>query len=114
MCAFLASVRLSVNVPFSGTEATMQVKGRVIESALAGACLMEAKGAPTARWFTPGEDYVEYANVGELFGNIERLSKDPAESERIALNLRRKVLAEHSPAIFWSKVMARIGMRQAA
>lgn len=112
MCAFLANARLSVNIPFSGTEAAMQVKGRVIESGLAGCCLLEAKGAPTSRWFTPGVDYLEYANVGELFQLIEAHGNQPLsrlDTGAMGANLRRRVLAEHSPAVFWRKILERIG-----
>lgn len=109
-CDFLARARLSLNIPYSGTETTMQVKGRVIESGLAGCCLLEARGAPTSDWFIPGEDYVEYSDIGTLFEQVERLKNDPVETQRIADNLRRRVLAEHSPATFWANVLQKIGL----
>ncbi len=33
-----------LNIPFSGTEQAMQVKGRVIEAGLAGSVLLDIKG----------------------------------------------------------------------
>ena len=114
MCAFLSDARMSLNIPFSGTETTTQVKGRVIETGLAGGFLMEGKGAPTRKWFSPGVDFFEYDDIGAALLMIEHYSKCPDITEQIGANLRRRVLAEHSPAIFWGKVLDRIGMKAAA
>lgn len=109
MCAFLSNARMSLNIPYSGTEAAMQVKGRVIETGLAGGMLLDAQGSPTSRWFTPGTDYCEYDDVGAALLMIQHYSREPEVTQRFGESLRRRVLAEHSPAIFWGKVLERIG-----
>lgn len=113
-CRFLERCRLSLNISFSGTESAKQVKGRVIESAMAGCCLLEVAGSPTSDWFTPGEDYLEYASTSEARDIIKRLENDPDESQRIAENLRSKVIERHSLEAFWSQIIERVGMKAAA
>ena len=113
-CAYLENCRISLNVAYSGTEAALQVKGRVVESALAGACLLETAGAPTSDWFQPGVDYLEYANSGEAEQIIRRLENEPAETQAMAQRLREKVMREHSLEAFWTRIIDRIGMKRAA
>ncbi len=113
-CFYLAKLRMSLNVSFTGTEASMHVKGRVLESALAGACLLETRGSPSNYWFKPGLDYLEYSTAEEAMAIRERLKNEPEESQAIADSLRRRVLAEHSPAVFWQRIFGRIGIDTAA
>lgn len=113
-CDYLASCRLSLNIAYSGTEQALQVKGRVIESALACACLLETKGAPTSEWFKPGEDYFEYGSIEEAAGIIKRLMFEPEQSEMMATRLRNKVLANHTPKHFWNAILDRIGFKEVA
>lgn len=111
---YLCTLRMSLNVAYSGTEITTQVKGRVLESALAGALLLETKGSPTSRWFRPGLDYLEYESAGEAAQIIKRLADKPKETQIIADALRHRVLSEHSPAQFWNRIFERIGLQVAA
>ena len=110
MCAFLCDSRMSLNIPYSGTETVFQVKGRVVESGLAGSCLLEVAGSPTNKWFTPGVDYLEYDSMPMCRELIVKLREDREQTERIGASLRRRALAEHSPAVFWGKVLEKIGM----
>ena len=75
---------------------TTTVKGRVVESGLAGALLLETKGAPTSYWFRPGLDYLEYETPEEAADIIRRLSHEPEKTQSIAQSLRSRVLAEHT------------------
>ena len=106
---YLGRCRVTLNVPFSGTQAAMQVKGRVVEAGLAGCVLLEHRGAPTAYWFTPGVDYLEYDNAGHA--NQLAAALKPDESQAMAMRLRARVLAEHGPEAFWSRVLKRIGLK---
>ena len=110
-CEYLAKCRMSLNIAHSGTEQTMQVKGRVVESGLAGACLIESKGAPTSDWFTPGRDYLEYGDQFEAQKLIQQLSNEPELTQEIGMCLRTKILNEHTPEKFWSRIFDRIGMK---
>ena len=110
-CAFMSDCRITLDIPYSGTQAAKQIKGRVIEAGLAGSCLLELGGAPISEWFTPGVDYVEYGSAEDAVKIIRELQNDPERTQAIAANLRAKVLAEHSPQKFWGKIMDRIGVQ---
>jgi len=111
---YLRNCRLMLNVPFSGTQEHMQVKGRVVEAGMAGCVLLEHKGAPTAEWFTPGEDYLEYDNASHAVHIAQQLADKPDLSQTIGARLRAKVLADHGPQAFWGRIMERIGLREVA
>ncbi len=107
-CIYLSKVRMSLNIAYTGTEAGMHVKGRVLESALAGACLLETKGSPTCLWFRPGIDYLEYESPAEASSIIRNTPL--AMTQALADSLRKRVLTEHSPLQFWSRIFERIGL----
>lgn len=86
------------------------VKGRVIEAGLAGCALIDGAG-PTADWFTPGVDYLAYANANEAREQIAWLKRDQELAQRMAASLRARVLAEHSPRAFWTQVFSEIERR---
>ncbi len=111
-CRFMQRIRISLNISLSGTESAKQVKGRVIETGLAGACLLELQGSPTSDWFAPGTDYLEYRTIDEAKEIIRALSSQPQTTQHYADNLRRKVLSQHSPKQFWDQILERIGMKQ--
>lgn len=107
-CEHLMNCRMSLNISYSGTEQAKQVKGRVVESALAGACLLEIKGSPTSDWFTPGEDYFEYESIEDARRLIDELKSQPDLTQAVAMSLRAKVMRDHAPSVFWGKVMERV------
>jgi hypothetical protein len=109
-CDFLQNCRMSVNIAYSGTEAALQVKGRVLESALAGSLLLETADSPTRDWFTPGIDYLEYRSAADLTEIIESLRDKPDLTQRIAMSLRSRVMTEHSPERFWKRCFLRMGI----
>lgn len=109
-CRHLADSRMTLDVPLSGTEQAMQVKGRVIEAGLAGACLLELGGSPIITWFRPSIDYLEYATIEDAKAIIRRMARDPAATQAIGESLRARVLEEHSPRIFWGRILERIGL----
>lgn len=113
-CQFLENARMSVNIAWTGTEASLHVKGRVLESALAGACLLETKGSPTSYWFRPGLDYLEYETADEAADIIRHLGNEPEATQAMAFSLRQRVLDEHSPHQFWSRIFDKIGMKVVA
>jgi len=113
-CDYLSACRMSLNIAYSGTEQVFQVKGRVVETGLACACLLETAGAPTSEWFRPGIDYLEYKDAEHAARIIRRLENEPVETEAIALNLHKRIKMEHSPRQFWNAIFSKIGMREAA
>ncbi len=107
----LGLCRMSVSIAWTGTEAATHVKGRVLESALAGALLLETKGSPTSYWFRPGLDYLEYETADDALDIVRRLERDPEATQAMALSLRERVMREHSPSKFWHRILDRIGMK---
>lgn len=110
-CEYLTGCRMALNIAHSGTEAVMHVKGRVVEAALAGALLLENKGAPTSDWFEPEVDYLEYSDAADCARLIKLMGDKPDVTWPMALSMRKKVLARHSPLAFWTTILERIGMK---
>lgn len=103
---FVKQCKIIVNMALCGSGLALQVKARVIESGLAGCCLLEEQGAATSRWFIPGRDYLEYESKEDLLSKIRFLT--PVETQGYASKLQKKVMTEHSPKVFWSKVFKAI------
>lgn len=110
-CEYLTRCRVSLNIAHTGTEQTMHVKGRVIETALAGACLLENEGSPAREWFEPGIDYAEYSTIEQAVDLIEHMNNSPLIAQSMATNLRAKVRQFHSPDTFWRTILDKIGVR---
>lgn len=110
-CDFIKQCRMTLNVSFTGTEAAHHVKGRVIEAALAGSCLLEVAVSPTCHWFTPGVDFLTYDSVEQAAGLIRDMAERPEATQAIGERLRARVAAEHSPRAFWSRIFDRVGLR---
>lgn len=110
---FLCSCRCTLNNALTGGgTGLMHVKARVIEAALAGSLVLEQEGSPAADWFEPGVDYLTYGNADDVAQRLDWVSTNSAEAETMALRLRSKVMAEHSPAMFWGRVLEYLGFEQ--
>lgn len=107
---FMLQCKSVINMSKSGSEASRQVKGRVVETALSGACLLEDKGSVTSDWFIPGEDYIEYENKEHLLEIVNSLRDNDEKMFRCAENLHRKIVNNHSPKIIWSKIFSQLGL----
>jgi hypothetical protein len=107
---FMCSCRIISNFPHTGTQKYMHVKGRVVECGMTGAMLLEQAGSPTADWFVPGEDYLEYSTPAQAKEIVDRLEHCYEETQAIGNNLRAKVLERHSPERFWGRILDRVGL----
>jgi hypothetical protein len=110
MAAFLCRCKVVPNAPESGHQGYDHVKGRVVEAGMAGACLLERTTPATARWFTPGVEYVEYAQMSEARNRLEWIRNNDAEAQQIAQRFHGRVVREHHPEVFWRDVMGRVGI----
>ena len=106
---FMMECRVTVNVPYSGSDNSRQVKGRVLESGLAKVCLLDHVSSESRKWFTPGVDYIEYETAEHAAALSKELLADLDRAQEIAESLHRRVTQEHSPDKFWAKVFAAIG-----
>lgn len=108
MAAVMCQTKITYNFGMTGSTAAMHVKGRVVEAGFAGCALLEFKGSPTSRWFTPGIDYIEFGSVDEVAEILERTPDE--DLRRMARGFHAKMTAAHHPAVFWSKVLERAGV----
>lgn len=106
--AYMADCRITPNFAQTGSFNRMHVKGRVVETGLAGAMLLEPVGSPTPDWFEPGVDYMPYQSMDDARTIVERFKDRPDETQAFGARLRARVLAEHSPAQFWARILDRI------
>ena len=104
-CDFLRYCRVVISVPFTGSNATTHVKGRVVEAGWAGAALLEWKNDATRHWFTPRHDFWEYDSIEDCMDAAEWLAAHPRLCEEMAQALRTKVVGEHHPRQIWNHIL---------
>lgn len=96
-----------VNCAWTGSGGRMHVKGRVIEAGFAGCLLFDNRGSPTGDWFVPDVEYFPYNDVAEI-RHLLATTPDNIQCE-MATRLHNKTVRDHHPAVFWNKVLAKIG-----
>lgn len=106
---FMCKCRIMLNVPFSGSDNSNQVKGRVIEAGLAGNVLLEHVDSAAEAWFKPGVDYQTYETPADAAEQMKRLLDDPQEMKRLAANLQNRV-KHYMPKKFWAEIFRRAGV----
>jgi len=107
---YMADCRITPNFPATGSYDRMHVKGRVVETGLAGAMLLEQAGSPTPDWFEKGVDYLEWATMAEAKAIVDKYIRLPEETQAFGERLRAKVMAKHSPEVFWGNIFQRCGL----
>jgi hypothetical protein len=110
LCESMGRTKISINHSMNGTGDKDHVKGRVVETGFARACLLEKKNKHTSRWFKPGIDYIQYDGVKDAARKLEWAKNNLPEVEKIAMNMNVKMHAEHHPAVFWSDVFEKAGV----
>lgn len=110
MGAFMGTCKVIVNCPMNGTGDGDHVKGRVIETGMAGACLFERKNDCTSRWFKPGEEYIEYADWKDAYHKVQWAKENDEAIRIVSRNFHHAVMAKHRPAVFWRDVFMKAGI----
>jgi hypothetical protein len=110
---FLMTCKCTWNHSETGSSDHLHIKGRPLEAALAGSLLFEMKGSPLEDWFEPGQDYLSYETQSDIAGLLDFVKAKPKEAEKIARSMTSKVVRDHSPEVFWSHVLERLGMGKA-
>lgn len=85
------------------------IKGRVLEAGWAGACLLEDKNPITPLWLKPGKHYIEYNDHEHAAQLVEELKSEPEKIDETARALQEEIIRNHSPKVFWGKVLDKIG-----
>ena len=88
-------------------EAGFQCKGRVFESTLSGAMLLEQKNPETRRWFTPGTDYVEFTHERDLLDAVRHYLAHEDERAEIARAGCEKAHRLYSAHAYWRLILTR-------
>lgn len=105
--SFMCRFRAGYNHALTGTADHMHVKARVIETAFAGAVLVEPEGSPTSEWFDPATDYLTYssdADLARIFAEVTaRQHQEKAQS------MRAKAIDLYSAQRFWPTVIELAG-----
>jgi hypothetical protein len=109
---FIQSCRIGLNFAATGGgTGGMHVKHRAAGELPAAGCLvLETKGSPLADWYTPGEHYLEYDDLDDIGRKIEWVRRNWDEAQTMSQRMRQRAIDEYSPAVFWSQVLARLGM----
>lgn len=107
---FMLRCRMVVNFPETGSGKAMHLKYRIIESGLAKCCVFEKSNPVTKRYFTPGEDYVEYEDLDDLEEKIKKALTNPDDVENKAIALKVKVERKYLPVRAWQEVFNSLKM----
>lgn len=106
--SFMVKFRAGYNHAHTGTADHMHVKARVMETAFAGAVLIEPEGSPTANWFEAGHDYLTYNSIHDVERIYIRLADGLGEEE--AERMRRKAIDLYSAERFWPRLIELAGL----
>lgn len=107
---FLRMVQVCFNIANTGSQAAKHVKGRVVEAGYAGCALVEMKNPATRRWLIPRYEFLEYNDADELIELSQWLAGHVEIASEMAFALRNRMVNEHSPFAFWSKVFHGVGL----
>lgn len=102
---FMLSCQMIVNTSDSGTGATHQIKGRVLEAGWAGCALLESEGSPIADWL-PAGSYFTYRDIPHAKLLIEGLSDNIIAEHAELLNAHVK--SHYHPRQIYGEILARI------
>lgn len=108
--SFMCSFRAGYNHALTGTADHMHVKARVVETAFAGALLVEPEGSPTADWFDVGIDYLPYSSVDDLKIIHGWATESDGWLLEKADRMRRKAIDRYSAQRFWPKLFELVGL----
>ncbi len=110
MAAAMGRCKVIVNCPMTGSARHQHVKGRVIETAWAGACLFEQANPHTRRWFKPGSEFIEWDDLKDLDEKLQWARDNDAEVGEIASHMRDHAMLRHHPSVFWKDVLTKAGV----
>jgi len=104
----LAKAKIGLN--FSYSVNNHQIKGRIFETMLSRAMLLETENPQTASLFEEGKDYVSFSSKEDMVDKIRYYLKNDEERMRIAENGRRKMIECYNHQIYWDKILEKVGL----
>lgn len=100
--------RSKIVLNFSYSVDSHQLKGRVFETMLCGAMLMENENPQIRCYFTPGEDYVSFDSEDDLIDKIKYFLEHEDERLEIAARGELKAWNYYNHIEFWGKVISKL------
>lgn len=85
-----------------------QCKGRVFETTLCGAMLLEAENKETSAWFEPMVDYVPF-DEKDLIEKVRYYLEHDSECTEIADRGYQKATEKYNGTLFWKVILEKLG-----
>lgn len=104
---FLRHCQMVFNVGLTGTATRLHLKGRVVETGLAGAALIEMKGSPVEKYF-PKESVFYYTNAADAEKIIRTASRSEI-ADKAAL-FSEKMRTDYNPQKIYGEMLTRVGL----
>ncbi|NQT03224.1 MAG: glycosyltransferase, partial [Planctomycetes bacterium] len=105
-------MRSKITLNFSRHGDSFQFKGRVFESILCGAMLLEEENPETTKWFEPMLEYVPFKNNHDLLDRIRYYLEHDSERDEIARRGLEKANERYTGRIYWETILKRFGLLQ--
>lgn len=90
-------------------DSVRQLKGRVFEIVHCGALLLCDRNHHVSHYFTPGVEYVTYAEYEDLVAKARYYLTHEDERLAIAAAGHRRAVSHYSHDVFWRSLLARLG-----
>ena len=89
-------------------EGRAQVKGRVFETTLCGALLLEQENNETSQYFTPYVDYIPWKDETDLIEKIKYYLSHDEERKAISLSGSEKANKSYTGKVYWELIIEKI------
>ncbi len=100
--------RSKIGLNFSDAGEFRHFKGRIVETCLAGAMLMDLANEETSNVLDPMRDYVPFTSQDDLYTKVVYYLEHDDERQEIAKRGQAKALAKLTGQEFWSELFGRL------
>jgi len=104
---FLRRCHMVINTSYAGSGLAHHIKGRVVETAFAGAALLEMAESPTRDWF-PADSFFTYRDLDEARAII--LGTSPDEVAERARRFEAYAREHYTPRHIYGAIVERLGL----
>jgi hypothetical protein len=102
--------RSKIGLNFSYSVDRHQLKGRVFETMLSGAMLLESANDQIKELFNENTEFVAFTDKEDLLKKINYYLDHDSERENIAYNGRKKVLDCYNGQQYWDAIFSKVGL----
>jgi len=104
---FLKSCQMVLNTSWNGTGTGHHMKGRVIETGMAGSCLLEHIDSPFAEWF-PEDCCIRYKTARDVAKIIDGMSNEVIS--KTAENLHKHVMENYKSSDIYEDILGYVDL----